>query len=294
MATERTVLVTGASSGIGRAVALELAGQGDRLVLLARRRTELEQVARECRRLGSPLVQVAVADVADEEQVQDVLAEATAVVGPLSSVIHAAAIAAYGHFDQIPGEDFARVIDVNVNGTANVARASLHHFDDHDVIGDLVLFGSLVGRISTPNLSPYVTSKWAVHGLARTLQAEQRPGGHRVSLIEPGRVDTTIYEKAASYLGVQGKPPPVYDASRVARATVALLDHPRRERPVGFLNPVISLGFRMAPAVYDRIVGPLVSRLALDDKPVEDHAGNLYTPTAEPGQGGRPIERALA
>jgi hypothetical protein len=96
-------------------------------------------------------------------------------------------------------------------------------------------------------------------------------------------VDTTIYDKAASYLGVQGKPPPpVADPEKVARATVALLDHPRRERSVGALNPLMSLGFRMLPAVYDRIVGPLMSRLALNDEPVADHKGNLFETLAEP------------
>jgi len=279
----RTVLVTGASSGIGRAVALLLAGRGDSVALLARRTTELERVARDCRRAGSPATLVITADVADQQAVEDALAEASARLGPVDSVVHAAGIAAYGHFDEIPADVFDRVIQVNVSGTANVARSALQHFDRHQFTGNLVLFGSVVGRISTPDLSPYVSSKWAVHGLARTLQAEQTPGGHHVSLVEPGGVDTTIYDKAASYLGVQGKPPPpVADPEKVARATVALLDHPRRERSVGALNPLMSLGFRMLPAVYDRIVGPLMSRLALNDEPVADHMGNLFETLAEP------------
>lgn len=283
-ANRRTVLVTGASSGIGRATALRLAEEGHTLVLLARRAAELERVARECRVKGSPRVHVCPADVADRLAVERAFDEAAQDVGRIDSVIHAAGIAAYGRFDEIPAESFDRVLEVNVIGTANVARTSLHHFDAGDLRGDLILFGSVVGRISTPSLSPYVTSKWAVHGLTRTLQAEQTPGGHHISLVEPGGVETTIYEKAASYLGVQGKPPPpVADADKVARATVALLDHPRRERSIGALNPLMSLGFRVFPAVYDRIVGPLMGRLALDDKVVADHSGNLFEPVPEPG-----------
>jgi NAD(P)-dependent dehydrogenase (short-subunit alcohol dehydrogenase family) len=283
----RAVLVTGASSGIGRAVALQLAERGDSLVLLARRTVELEQVESECRKLGSPDTVVATADVADAQAVDEAIAVAAEQLGPLDSVVHAAGIAAYGRFDEIPRDVFDRVYQVNVAGTANVARSALRHFDAHGRKGDLVLFGSVVGRISTPYLSPYVSSKWAVHGLARTLQAEQTPGGHRISLVEPGGVDTSIYEKAASYLGVQGKPPPpVYDAATVARATVALLDHPRRERSVGLLNPLMSLGFRTMPAVYDLIVGPLMSRLALADEPVHDHPGYAFEPTAEPATDG--------
>lgn len=285
----RTVVVTGASSGIGRATALLLAEQGAELALLARRTRELEQVALECRAAGSRTTVVLPCDVSSAEAVEKALRLATEVMGPLDSVIHAAGVAAYGHFAEIPAEVFDRVLEVNVSGTANVARSAIRLFDAQGMPGDLVLFGSVVGRISTPNLSPYVASKWAVRGLVRTLQAEQTPGGHRVSLVEPGGVDTTIYEKAASYLGVQGKPPPpVADPARVARVAVALLDRPRRQRSVGALNPLMSLGFRLTPAVYDRIVGPLMTRLALADEPVPDHSGNLFDSFAEPGDGDPP------
>jgi short-subunit dehydrogenase len=280
---ERVVLVTGASSGIGRKVALLLAEQGHSVALLARRRSELEQVARECSRRGAVRAVAVVADVAVADEVEAAFDQAVGELGPIDSVVHAAGVAAYGRFDEVPAEVFDRVLQVNSSGTANVARSALTQFDRYDLVGNLVLFGSVVGRISTPNLSPYVASKWAVRGLARTLQAEQAVGGHHISLVEPGGVDTTIYQKAASYLGVQGKPPPpVDDVVKVARATIALLDHPRRERSVGLLNPVMSLGFRVLPAVYDRIVGPLMTRLALDDKPVPAHRGNLFDTVAEP------------
>ncbi|KRB78428.1 hypothetical protein ASE01_03950 [Nocardioides sp. Root190] len=278
----RNVLVTGASSGIGREVALALAERGDALVLVARRHAELEDLAVRCRLLGASTVVVAPADVADDEAWTDAFAEGLGELGRIDVVVHAAAVAAYGRFDEIPGEVFDRVQEVNVRGTANVARTSLRHFDDRQR-GHLVLFGSLVGKIGTPFLSPYVTSKWAVHGLARTLQAERARGPVDVSLVEPGGVSTTIYDKAASYLGVQGKPPPpVYGAERVAAATVRLIDRPRRELPVGVFNPVISAGFRLFPGVYDRIVAPLVTRLALGDEPVADHPGNLFQSQPEP------------
>ncbi len=283
--TARTVLVTGASSGIGREVALKLAARGDALVLVARRRAELDDLAAKCTQQGAGRVLVAPADVSDADAWQEAFDAGVAAFGQIDVVVHAAAVAAYGRFAEIPGEVFDQVQKVNVNGTANVARTALRHFDDRRPRpdGHLVLFGSLVGKISTPYLSPYVTSKWAVHGLARTLQAERQGDPVHVSLVEPGGVSTTIYDKAASYLGVQGKPPPpVYGAERCASAVVSLIDHPRRERAVGVFNPVIALGFRMFPAVYDRIVAPLVSRLALSDEPVADHRGNLFQAQPEP------------
>lgn len=278
----RTVLVTGASSGIGREVALALAERGDALVLVARREAELEDLAWKCWRAGAAGVLVAPADVADAAAWEACFRDGLAEFGGIDVVVHAAAVAAYGRFTEVPAEVFDRVQQVNVVGTANVARTALRHFEERHG-GHLVLFGSLVGKISTPFLSPYVTSKWAVHGLARTLQAELAGTPVDVSLVEPGGVSTTIYDKAASYLGVQGKPPPpAYGAERVAAAVVRLIDRPRRERAVGLFNPAISLGFRLFPAVYDRIVAPLVSRLALDDRPVPDHPGNVFEPRPEP------------
>ena len=278
----RAVLITGASSGIGRSTAVALAERGAALALVARRRPELEELASVCTQRGASAVLVAPADVSDVVAWEESFEQAVAEFGRVDVVVHAAAVAAYGRFTEIPGDVFDRVQKINLNGTANVARSALRHFDAQRE-GHLIVFGSLVGKISTPYLSPYVTSKWAVHGLARTLQAELAGEPVEISLIEPGGVSTTIYDKAASYLGVQGKPPPpVYDAETVAKAVVKVIDHPRREQPVGFLNPVISLGFRMFPAVYDRIVAPLVSRLALANEPVPDHPGNVFRSSPEP------------
>lgn len=278
----RVVLITGASSGIGRSVALDLAQRGASLVLVARRQPALEELASICARRGASGVLVAPADVSDTDAWEKTFDQALLELGQVDVVVHAAAVAAYGRFTEIPSAVFDHVQKVNVNGTANVARSALRHFESRGD-GHLVLFGSLVGKISTPYLSPYVTSKWAVHGLARTLQAELSGSPVDVSLVEPGGVSTTIYDKAASYLGVQGKPPPpVYDAETVAKAVVRLIDRPRRERVVGFLNPVITLGFRIFPGVYDRIVSPLVTRLALSNEPVRDHPGNVFHSTPEP------------
>jgi NAD(P)-dependent dehydrogenase (short-subunit alcohol dehydrogenase family) len=286
--TGRTVLVTGASSGIGREVALQLARRGDSVALLARRRAELEEVEKECFLAGSPRTVVVPADVSDTDAIDAAFQRAAEEIGPIDSVVHAAGVAAYGRFEEISSDVFDRVQSVNVAGTANVARAAIRHFDGLGLRGNLVLVGSIVGRISAPFLSPYVSSKWAVHGLARSLQAEQGYQGHRISLVGPGGVDTSIYDKAATYLGVQGKPPPpVDDVKKVARATVAMLDSSRKQRSVGALNHFMSFGFRALPAVYDLIAAPLMKRFALDDTPAAEHTGNLFEPLAEPAQSGR-------
>ena len=276
MPTPRKVLVTGASSGIGRATVMLLAGLGDDIVLVARRKGALEELASLVREHGASAT-VHALDVTDRDGVADLFAAS----GPFDAVVHAAGVAAYGRFTDVPGTAFDRVLEINLLGSVNVAREAVTGFEARGG-GHLVLVGSVVGRVGVPFMSPYVVSKWAVRGLARTLQAEVS-GTTKVTLVEPGGVDTSIYDKAATYLGVQGKPPPpVADAEAVAHAIVKVLDHPVRRRSIGALNPLLTVGSMLAPAVYDRIAPSLMTRLALDDTATSSHTGNLFEALPEP------------
>ncbi|HST64046.1 MAG TPA: SDR family NAD(P)-dependent oxidoreductase, partial [Mycobacteriales bacterium] len=248
----RVVVITGASSGIGRATAQRLARRGDRLVLAARSEEALRATAGEC---GGAETLVVPTDVADPAAVDALFAAAVARFGRVDAVVHSVTVVAYGRFDEVPGPVFDQVIAVTLTGAANVARTALRAFRDGGG-GQLVLVGSLLGKIATPYMSSYVTAKWALHGLARTLQIEARQTpGIGVSLVSPGGVDTPVYRQAASYYGRGGRPPPPVDPpEKVARAIVRALDRPRRETSVGIANPVVVTGFRGLPFVYDRLV----------------------------------------
>ena len=186
MVTTRVALITGASSGIGRAVAVALAGEGWALVLAARSRTDLRQTATGLP--GSVAVEVVTADVGDAADVDRLFEAATERFGRLDVVVHAAAAVGYGRFDDVPAEVFDRVITTNLLGTANVARAALQRFGT-DGGGHLILLGSLLGKIAVPYMSPYVVSKWGVHALARIIRIEARQTpGVEVSMVSPGRV----------------------------------------------------------------------------------------------------------
>ncbi|MEP6981183.1 MAG: SDR family NAD(P)-dependent oxidoreductase, partial [Nakamurella sp.] len=198
----------------------------------------------------------------------------------------------YGRFEDVPPEVFDRVMQTNLIGTANVARAALRHFGVHGG-GDLIVVGSLLGKIAVPSMGSYVTSKWAVHGLARILQLEARQTpGVRVSLVSPGSVDTPAYSQAANYTGWQGRPPPPVDKpEKVARAIVNAVGRGRRDRSVGLANELVVLGFRVFPAVYDVLVTPLVKLAALSRTSVEPGPGSVLHPQpageAEHGSWGR-------
>ncbi|MBM7808376.1 NAD(P)-dependent dehydrogenase (short-subunit alcohol dehydrogenase family) [Geodermatophilus bullaregiensis] len=262
----QTVLITGASSGIGRATAHLFAERGDHLVLLARGRQALEDTATEARAKGAGDVVVCPADVLDEDALGTAVDGAVRRFGSLDVVVHSAQVIAYGRIEDVPKAVFERVVDTALHGTANLVRTVLPVFRRQGA-GHLVVVSSLLASVTTPFMGSYNAAKWGQLGLVRTLQQETRdvPGIH-VSAVAPGGVNTPIYSQAGSYIGLKGRPPvPIYSPERVARSVVARLDRPRRLIQSGFANPVVILGFRLLPAVYDALVGPLLRVFALAD-----------------------------
>jgi NAD(P)-dependent dehydrogenase (short-subunit alcohol dehydrogenase family) len=275
------VLITGASGGIGTAVARAYARRGARLVLVARSRGRLEALRAEAETLGGQAL-VAPADVADGTSVDMAFATAVARFGRVDVVVHAAAVVAYGRFDEVPADVWDRVVAVNVTGTSNVARAALRQFREQDG-GSLVLIGSILSLATVPFMGSYVTTKWQNRALLRVLQqeAQQTPGIH-VGVVHPGAVRTPIYSLAANYAGRIGRPPPpIYSPETVADAVQAVVDGKDRSRSVGITNPVIALGFTVLPRLYDLMVTPLMKVAGLSRRPVQAHTGNLFTPSED-------------
>jgi NAD(P)-dependent dehydrogenase (short-subunit alcohol dehydrogenase family) len=274
----QTVLITGASSGIGRATARLFAQRGAALVLLARGREALEETAAEVRAEGAADVVVCPADVLDEGALRTAVEGTVRRFGSLDVVVHSAQVIAYGRMEDVPKEVFERVVDTALHGTANLARVVLPVFRSQGE-GHLVVVSSLLASVATPLMGSYIAAKWGQLGMIRVLQQETRdvPGIH-VSAVAPGGVNTPIYSQAGSYIGLKGRPPiPIYSPERVARSVVARLDKPRRLVQSGFANPVVILGFRLFPAVYDALVGPLLRVFALaDDQKTPPTEGNVF------------------
>ncbi|TKJ28384.1 SDR family NAD(P)-dependent oxidoreductase [Blastococcus sp. CCUG 61487] len=277
-----TVLITGASSGIGRATGLELAERGARLVLMSRDRGSLEEAAAEMRAAGAGEVVVCAGDVNDEDQVRAAVTAATGRFGRLDVVVHSAQVMAYGRIEDVPREVYETVVDTAVHGTANVARVVLPVFRRQG-LGHLAVVNSLLGNVATPLMGSYVTAKWGQHGLVRSLQLETRDEpGISISMIQPGGVNTPIYSQAASWTGNTGRPPPpTYSPYRVARRVLATLDRPRRVVQAGVLNHVVTAGFRLLPGVYDLLVGPLLQQLAISKDETPPTTGNVLASRPE-------------
>ncbi|OJF13333.1 short-chain dehydrogenase [Couchioplanes caeruleus subsp. caeruleus] len=289
------VVLTGGSSGIGRAAARAFAARGDKLVLAARGLTDLQKVAADC---GGDVV-VVPTDVSVRTQVDDLARVALDGFGRIDVWADTAAVMAYGRFEDLPPYVFDKVIATDLLGPANVARAALRVFRAQGH-GTLILCSSLVGHVTAPSMSAYATAKWGLRALARTLRQETRdaPDIHVCQLV-PGSVDTPIYTSAANYAGVVGRPPPPVDsAERLGAAVVRLADRPRRKLSVGAANRIVEFGFYGLPPVYDALVGPLMYRLGLSRRPAPADTGNVFasTPRSDggPARNGRTAVGAAA
>jgi NAD(P)-dependent dehydrogenase (short-subunit alcohol dehydrogenase family) len=274
------VLVTGASSGIGRAAALQVAEAGDHVVLLARGESALAEVAAECLAGGAASAETVVADVGDDAAVAAAFAQTLETHDRIDTVLNCAGVVAYGRTEEVPADVFDAVLRTNLSGAVNVVRHAVPVLRRQEQ-GSLVLVGSVIGHIAVPGMSPYVLSKWGVRALARQVSLENRDLPHvHVSYLAPGGVDTPIYAQAANYTGLTGRPPPpVASPERVARVALGLVRHPRARVQVGFANDVMRLGFSALPWAFDLLVGPLVQVAAKDrTDPVAPTSGNVLAP----------------
>ena len=260
----RVILVTGASSGIGRAVAQEAAARGEHLVLAARSDESLEEVRQECVDRGAASALVVPTDVGDDDQVAALVERTLEQHGRIDAVVNSAGVVAYGAAEEVPREVFDGVLRTNLTGSANVARHVLPVLRRQGR-GTLVLVGSVLGHLAAPTMTPYVVSKWGVRGLARQLQLENRdlPDVH-VCHVSPGGVDTPIYDQGANYAGVPGQPPPSVTPEYVARRLLRRIDAPPAELQVGIGNDVMRFGFTFLPGVYDAVVGPAFALVGVD------------------------------
>ncbi|WP_285794129.1 SDR family NAD(P)-dependent oxidoreductase [Micromonospora sp. NBRC 107095] len=272
----RVVVIVGASSGIGRATARAFAERGDRLVLAARATTTLAEVRAECAQVDVLTVPT---DVTEPDALDALAGAAVERFGRIDVWVHTAAVMAYGRFDELPEQVFDQVVRTDLLGAAASVRVALRHFRVARA-GTVILTGSVLGHVTAPYMSAYVASKWGLQGLVRAVQQELRDTpAIRLCLVNPGSVDTPVYQQAANYLGRVGRAPaPIARPQRVARAIVDCVDRPRREVSVGRLNVVLRAGFTVLPGVYDVLVGPLMRAAGLSGRPVAAHDGSVFAP----------------
>jgi short-subunit dehydrogenase len=186
----KSVLITGASSGIGEELARQLGQAGARLTLAARRADRLEDLAARIAAAGSPRPIVAICDVTRDGDVEHAVADAVRQWGKLDVVFANAGFGVAGALRDLSVDDYRRQFDTNVFGVLRTIYAALRELER--TRGSLAIVGSVAGWVSTPNTSPYAMSKFALRALADAITPELRRGGVRVTLISPGFVDSNI------------------------------------------------------------------------------------------------------
>jgi short-subunit dehydrogenase len=281
--------VTGASSGLGREAAAQLAERGCRVVLAARRQAALEEVAHTCRERGGQAL-VVPTDVTQEAEVGHLLEAALQEWRRVDAWVNNAGVTAFGLLDETPLAPHRRVIEVNLFGALYGARAVLPLFR-RQRRGVLVNVGSILGKIGQAFVPSYVISKFALRGLTEALRAEvaDEPGIHVCSFL-PYAVDTPHFQSGANRTGRAAHAmQPVQGPERVARELVRLVEHPRRERHVPRYTRLGLALHELRPRAAERVLARALDRFHFDE-PQPDTDGNLWRPLAEPAsvRGTRP------
>lgn len=271
------VVITGASSGIGRVAAQEFARQGASVVLAARNKRALKDAARECEKLGG-LALVAPTDVTLEEEVEELARQAVDTFGGIDVWVNNAGVGLYARFVDSPADDFRRVLETNLYGCIYGSRAALRQFERQGR-GVLINVSSQVALGGIPYSSAYDISKHGVRGLGDTLRQEYVGTDISISTIFPASTDTPFFQHAANYTGKAIRPlGSVSEARKVAREIVELAEHPQPEVLVGKHGYFMSLAHALTPKQYDKVIRQITERQHFQNQPAAPTEGNLYQP----------------
>lgn len=255
---DQVVWMTGASSGIGRALALALAAEGARLVLSARRGELLEEVAAGCRGRGAEALPLPLDVTAPFEVIERAAAQASARFGRIDVLILAAGISQRSFVADTGIDVYRRLMDVNYFGAIAPVLAVVGPMQARGS-GRIVVISSLVGKFSTPMRSGYAASKHALHGFFDALRAELRPRGVGVSVICPGYVRTAITSNAltgdgSAYGKVDTAARRGMNADDCARRIVADLARDAEEVFVGGREVLAVYLARFFPRLFARLI----------------------------------------
>jgi len=281
----KTVVLTGASSGFGRGAAIEFAKRGAHLVLAARRKNLLKDVSDECKRRGVKAV-VVETDVSNQEEVEKLADKALSAFGHIDIWVNNAGVATIGRFDEVPIEEHEQVIETNLLGTLYGSYIALRQFREQGN-GTLINMGSYLSKGSSPYHSSYVASKHGIRGLdtsiRQELEANKEDDRIHVCTIMPTAMDTPFFEHAGQHTGHRVQPiDPVYDPQLVIDAIIRVALRPQDEVTVGRSAKAASFLGKVVPTLLERVMASKTHKdIYSKSRKETPSTGSLYEPMDE-------------
>ena len=274
------MVVTGASAGVGRAIAIRFGSAGANVGLIARDDDALAKVKQEIERLGG-LAVVTAADVSDAQAIFAAADKIAQELGPIDIWINDAMVTVFAPAWEITPAEFRRVTEVTYLGVVHGTMAALRHMRKRNR-GTIIQIGSALAYRGIPLQSAYCGSKFAIRGFTESLRAELIHAGSsiQITIMELPAVNTPQFDWARTHMKRQPRPvPPVVQPEAIAEATFRAALHPRREYWIGWSTIKVILGNMLLPGFLDRYLARAAFEAQETRNPVSaDRNDNLMTP----------------
>lgn len=280
----KVVVVTGASSGFGKGIALKFAMAGCKVALAARRSEQIAELKAEIQMSGGKAIAVQT-DVSERSQVENLAQRVTAELGGIDIWVNNAGVGAIGRFAEIPLEDHEKVIRTNLLGTIYGSYCAWKQFFVQGR-GTLINIASELGKMPAPLYSTYTASKYGVVGFSAALRQEileANLADVHVCTVMPSATDTFFFDHAANYTGRETVPiPPLYDPQDVIDTVFNLATNPKDEVIVATKTKVMNALHKVMPETIEKMTEKQVEKEQLEKAPAAAPGPrNLHEPSPE-------------